>query len=202
MNNTILEYIATERARGVRDEDIRGALLASGWKEEDVRVALGGGGISSASFAPETPRVAPGFSGAYLKQIFSGRIGRWHYFFGNALIFLVSVAVFILAGIAAVIFVGGLDSFWAFIQAMFLFMAIAAVVLTPFAVLGFSMNIRRLHDLGQSGWWILVSFLPLLSLVLTIYLLFFKGGQVPNRFGPVSNYARSRKGVWDALLGK
>ena len=40
IDQQVTSYITTERARGVRDEDIRTALLASGWKEEDVSLAL------------------------------------------------------------------------------------------------------------------------------------------------------------------
>lgn len=40
-------------------------------------------------------------------------------------------------------------------------------------------GIRRMHDSGHSGWWVLVPFY-------SIYLLFFKSGDpLPNKYGPV-----------------
>lgn len=53
-----------------------------------------------------------------------------------------------------------------------------------FAVPGVMLVIRRLHDLGHSGWWCLLGLIPLVNLILGIYLLFFKGNTGPNRFGP------------------
>ena len=52
-----------------------------------------------------------------------------------------------------------------------------------FAVPGVMLVIRRLHDLGHSGWWCLLGLIPLVNLILGIYLLFFKGNTGPNRFG-------------------
>jgi hypothetical protein len=39
-NEEIQKYIADERARGVRDEDIKKELLVKGWKEEDVNAGI------------------------------------------------------------------------------------------------------------------------------------------------------------------
>lgn len=56
--------------------------------------------------------------------------------------------------------------------------AVLAILLPSIAI-----AIRRLHDTDRSGWWYLLSLIPLVSLV----LLFFycqKGTDGPNRFGP------------------
>ena len=47
----------------------------------------------------------------------------------------------------------------------------------------FSAAVRRLHDLDKSGWWILISLVPILSFILFIYLM-FDGTNGENRFGP------------------
>ena len=44
--------------------------------------------------------------------------------------------------------------------------------------------IRRLHDLNRPAWWCIGVFVPLVNLVLGIYLLFFKGTDGPNDYGP------------------
>jgi uncharacterized membrane protein YhaH (DUF805 family) len=66
----------------------------------------------------------------------------------------------------------------------------------------FSVSVRRLHDTGRSGWWVLLGFLPavtvalsmmtgievlnLLSLVALVLLYFFvlDGTRGPNQYGP------------------
>ncbi len=45
-------------------------------------------------------------------------------------------------------------------------------------------QVRRLHDLDQSGWWAALSLVPLVNIALGIYLLFFRGSPQRNRFGP------------------
>lgn len=47
----------------------------------------------------------------------------------------------------------------------------------------FAVTVRRLHDTDRSGWWILIDFVPLGSLVL-IWFLASPGTAGPNRFGP------------------
>ena len=44
--------------------------------------------------------------------------------------------------------------------------------------------IRRLHDIGRSGWWWLLVFIPLINVIFGIYLMAKKGETGPNRFGP------------------
>ena len=48
----------------------------------------------------------------------------------------------------------------------------------------FMLIIRRLHDLNRPAWWCIGVFVPLVNLVLGIYLLFFKGTDGPNDYGP------------------
>ncbi|MGB2833773.1 MAG: DUF805 domain-containing protein [Methylotenera sp.] len=43
-------------------------------------------------------------------------------------------------------------------------------------------NVRRLHDTDRSGWWLLISLVPLVGLVL-IYFLVIAGTPGDNRFG-------------------
>jgi uncharacterized membrane protein YhaH (DUF805 family) len=44
--------------------------------------------------------------------------------------------------------------------------------------------VRRLHDTDRTGWWCLISFIPIIQLVL-IYWACLKGTNGPNRFGPM-----------------
>lgn len=58
-----------------------------------------------------------------------------------------------------------------------------------FAVLFFvqlSLSVRRLHDGDRSGWWILLSFVPIASLVLLVFFI-LPGTPGPNQYGPPVN---------------
>lgn len=44
-------------------------------------------------------------------------------------------------------------------------------------------TICRLHDLGRSGWWCVILFVPYVNLVFAIYLILFKGSDGPNKYG-------------------
>lgn len=46
-----------------------------------------------------------------------------------------------------------------------------------------AVNVRRLHDLGKSGWWNLVMVIPLIGLPFWIMCLFFKGKRDSNKYG-------------------
>jgi uncharacterized membrane protein YhaH (DUF805 family) len=64
-----------------------------------------------------------------------------------------------------------------------------ALVWVPIAfVVSVGSTVRRLHDLGQSGWLALVSFVPCVSLVFLVYLLAAQGreGAAPSASAPAS----------------
>jgi len=97
--------------------------------------------------------------------VFNGRARRqefWMFFLFN---FIVAV---ILTAIDAVLGTG------------FLYMLYAVAVLLP--TLGVS--IRRLHDTGRSGWWILLNLIPLIGFI--ILIVFFVQDSQPgsNEHGP------------------
>ena len=46
--------------------------------------------------------------------------------------------------------------------------------------------IRRMHDIGKSGWWLLISFIPLIGGLVLLYWFIFDGGQPhANQYGAV-----------------
>jgi uncharacterized membrane protein YhaH (DUF805 family) len=47
-----------------------------------------------------------------------------------------------------------------------------------------AVNIRRLHDIDKSGWWILLNVIPVIGSIILIYWA-CKPGTGPNRYGPV-----------------
>lgn len=45
-------------------------------------------------------------------------------------------------------------------------------------------GVRRLHDTGRSGWWLLVSLVPIVGGIILLVLLASAGEPGPNRYGP------------------
>lgn len=53
-------------------------------------------------------------------------------------------------------------------------------VLVPSIAVG----VRRLHDLGRSGWWLLIILIPLIGILILLYFFVQKGTDGPNEHGP------------------
>lgn len=63
-------------------------------------------------------------------------------------------------------------------QGDYLFMAVAIILYLPFI----SVTARRLHDTGHSGWWMLISSIPIVGLILLYWLI--KGSENgTNKYG-------------------
>lgn len=43
--------------------------------------------------------------------------------------------------------------------------------------------VRRLHDTGFSGWWVLLSLIPLVGFIILIFLSYIKPSEGPNQYG-------------------
>ena len=43
--------------------------------------------------------------------------------------------------------------------------------------------VRRLHDLGHSGWWVLLGLIPIVNILMLIYFA-FDSQEGPNKYGP------------------
>ncbi|MEH7451641.1 DUF805 domain-containing protein [Gottfriedia acidiceleris] len=48
-----------------------------------------------------------------------------------------------------------------------------------------AVGVRRLHDIGKSGWWYLISLIPFIGLIILLILACFKSENHENRYGPV-----------------
>jgi len=97
--------------------------------------------------------------------VFDGRASRpeyWWFFLINAVISL----------ILDVVFRGSTGQVLGAIYTL-------AVLLPSIGV-----GIRRLHDTNRTGWWLLVSLVPLVGWIWIIVLLALAGDDGPNRYGP------------------
>ena len=59
-------------------------------------------------------------------------------------------------------------------------------------------SIRRLHDTDRSGWWLLLSFLPVIGWIVLIVFYALEGTPGPNNHGPDP---KGRGGVAPAMAG-
>lgn len=97
---------------------------------------------------------------------FQGRSQRaeyWWFFLFNILLQFVLMAI-----VAIMPTIGGI---------------LALLVILALIIPGIAVTIRRFHDLDKSGWWILISFVPFLGVILLIYWFTQKGTSGENRFG-------------------
>lgn len=96
---------------------------------------------------------------------FSGRSSRSAYWYWVLFAFLVSLGASVLDQIIGTGFViGGLLSLALFLP-------------------GLAVLVRRLHDVGRSGWWVLILLLPLIGFIV-ILVFALTESQPPNEWGP------------------
>ncbi|WP_300526801.1 DUF805 domain-containing protein [Maricaulis sp.] len=100
---------------------------------------------------------------------FQGRARRSEYWFWVLFTFIASVALTFLD-----MAMMGVESFGVFSPLFSL-----AVILPSIAV-----AVRRLHDSGKSGWWILIGLIPLVGFI--VLIIFYVSDSAPgsNQYGP------------------
>ena len=54
--------------------------------------------------------------------------------------------------------------------------------------------IRRLHDTGRSGWWILIALVPLVGAIILIIFMVLDSQRESNEYGPSPKYSSSSGG--------
>ncbi len=58
-----------------------------------------------------------------------------------------------------------------------------------FLLPGIGLGVRRLHDIGKSGWWLLLCFIPLIGQIILIIWFCQESQPFDNQYGPVPNLA-------------
>jgi uncharacterized membrane protein YhaH (DUF805 family) len=46
-----------------------------------------------------------------------------------------------------------------------------------------AVGVRRLHDTGRSGWWLLISFVPIVGFFVLLYFFLLEGDSGSNQYG-------------------
>ncbi len=102
---------------------------------------------------------------------FSGRSRRKEYWM--FVLFNILIAI-VLA------FVDGLLGFTTQSGVGYLGLVYSLAVLVP----GLAVGVRRLHDTGRSGWWLLISLVPLLGAIVLIVFFVMDSDAGDNAYGP------------------
>jgi uncharacterized membrane protein YhaH (DUF805 family) len=106
--------------------------------------------------------------------VFNGRATRSEYWFFVLFAFLVVVAASIFDGILnMVVFEPAMGG------NMLASLAMLALLLPQLAA-----AVRRLHDLGHSGWWYLIGLVPVVGGAALLIWFCLRGTEGENRFGP------------------
>ena len=119
----------------------------------------------------------------YQPKIFaaSGRIGRLRYLAYstglNLVVMLIVAALAAALGTSAVADSDGATTGLAF-------GGISILLYLALIVLAVIFGKRRINDLNKSGWLLLLFLVPLVNIIFAFYLIFFKGTEGENDFGP------------------
>lgn len=99
---------------------------------------------------------------------FSGRARREEYWYYSLAVFVVSAILSVLskAGTVGVIF-----SIVSFLFSL--------CILIP----GIAVSVRRLHDTGRSGWWLLLCLIPLIGQIVLLVFMVTEGQKGENKWG-------------------
>lgn len=87
-------------------------------------------------------------------------------------VLLFALVSFVGFGVAAVL--GGILGLWFLPSLFWLAIAIPSIAVT----------VRRFHDIGKSGWWILTFFIPVVGQLVALVLMCWPGAAGVNRYGP------------------
>lgn len=118
---------------------------------------------------------------------FEGRLRRRDYWLTSLLLFAIIIVIYIVAAVM------GVDVTKDSGDGLVLQAVSTLLVLWPSLAIG----VKRCHDRNQSGWWLLIGFIPIVGGFWTLINLgILDGTQGPNRFG------KSPKGVGGDTDGK
>ena len=104
---------------------------------------------------------------------FSGRARRTEYW------------MFVLFHVIAVVVLSVLDGLLSREGAAYLTLAYGLLTILP----ALAVTVRRLHDTGRSGWWYLISLVPLVGGIVLLIFTVTEGNTGPNEYGDDPKHA-------------
>lgn len=79
---------------------------------------------------------------------------------------------------------------------------VMGILYLPLAFIGMACAVKRLHDLDRSGWWYLLTVIPLVNVGFAIWIGAFKGTSGPNQYGndPLGNITQKISSIHSRWL--
>ena len=109
---------------------------------------------------------------------FNGRARRKEYWMFTLMQISIMILLIILDGVLGLSFeIYGQDLRYGWLYAIG-----ALIHLIP----GFAVSVRRLHDVGKSGWFLLIALIPLIGSIWILVLICLDGEKSNNKWGPDS----------------
>lgn len=106
--------------------------------------------------------------------VFSGRASREEFWYFMLINILISIAVGFVDGFMGWRYASG-AGFLGGLYSLFIFLPSLAV------------SVRRLHDIGRCGWWVLIMLVPLLGWIILLVMMAFPS-KPDNEYGPQNNH--------------
>lgn len=105
--------------------------------------------------------------------VFSGRARRKEYW----MFYLINILISLLLGVVAGIIAGasGRDG-----PADLILWVYTLAILLP----SLGVTVRRLHDTGRSGWWLLIGLIPVIGAIVLLVFTLLDGQPGQNEYGP------------------
>lgn len=125
----------------------------------------------------------------------SGRLGVLKYVSHSILLMIAFMAIFMAIASVAGVFSSGMETFDPE-QMSPVVGILGLVVLLPFAWLGIVFFIRRLHDFNLSGWFALITLVPIIGAIFSLVVLFIPGNKEGNKYG-----APAQTAAWEKVIG-
>ncbi len=108
--------------------------------------------------------------------VFHGRSGRKEFWVFTLISLLIEAAALVLDIVSKT-------------PETFGFPVLAQVYVLAVTLPSLALTVRRLHDTGRSGYWILLAFVPFIGMLILLYLMTLKGEPEENRYGDVPGSA-------------
>ena len=116
---------------------------------------------------------------------FEGRIGRAHFWLGLLLVILIGVAFGIVVGL-----IDGGENLQRPQEMGPAASVVAVIGLLTTTIAQLAVYVKRFHDRGKSGWWVLIAFVPVIGFFwILIELGMLAGDPGPNAYGSLDTSA-------------
>jgi len=117
---------------------------------------------------------------------FNGRARRQEYWMFQLINMLIGFAFAIVIIAAAVLFQHSQSQGFVVLFMIPLWLYCLAIFIPSLAV-----TVRRLHDIGKSGWWYFIAFVPFVGGIVLLVFTCMDSEPGPNLYGPSPKYAGS-----------